>query len=605
MKRTAQYAPHSVAREDRADGTIILRSTNELGPAVRRTGDWLHRWAAEAPERTFLAERSGVGWREETYAGSLQKVQALACSLLGRGLGPETPILILSGNGVDHGLLSLAGQYVGIPVVPLAEQYSLIPEAHTRLLEVISLVQPKIVYAKDAEQFQAALALDRLAGIEAVASRPGSSNATPLGDLLIGDSSVDLQQAHDATGPDTLAKILMTSGSTSAPKGVLTTHRMLCVNQVQIADAFPFLRERPPRLVDWLPWNHTFGGSHNFNMMLANGGSLYIDDGKPLPGAFESSLENLTLMNGTLAFNVPIGYAMLLEALDKDHDLKRRFFEDLDLIFYSGASLPQNTWERLETMAMDVKGEVPLMTSAWGLTETAPAALAQQEPTTRAGVVGVPLTGVTVKLIPEDGSRYEIRVKGDNITPGYFKDAERTRDSFDDEGYLITGDAMALVDPADMNAGLRFDGRLAEDFKLQTGTWVRGAEVRNAVLGSLLPLASDLVITGEGRDAIGVFIFPNTEAIAQAGFDADQIANGALTCARLRNEICRRLTAYNSEHTGSSMRVSRAVVLSDPPSLGRGEMTAKGSLNARRILELRKDLLERLYAEGDGAVAKV
>ncbi|GGE38332.1 feruloyl-CoA synthase [Actibacterium pelagium] len=605
MKQTSEFCPHSVSREDRADGTILLRSNHALGPVAKNTGEWLHRWAEEAPERVFIAERSGAGWREESYQATLQKVRAIASSLLGRGMGPDTPIIIMSGNGVDHGLLSLAAQYVGVPTVPVAEQYSLIHGAHGRLQHAIELVRPKMAYVVDANQYAEALALDALSGIEVVASRPGQNQCvTPFDDLLKGDASVDLDTDHAQVTPDTVAKILMTSGSTSAPKGVLTTQRMMCVNQTQLADAMPFLRTRPPRLVDWLPWNHVFGGSHNFNMMLANGGSFYIDDGKPVKGLFDRTVENLSMITGTLCFNVPVGFGMLLGALKSDAELRQRFFADLDLIFYAGASLPQDVWQGFQQMAMDVKGEVPLMTSSWGLTETAPATMMQQEPIDRSGVVGVPLNGVTAKLIPDDEMRCEVRVKGPNITPGYFEEPEKTKEAFDEEGYFITGDAMVFVDPDDVSKGLKFDGRISEDFKLLTGTWVRAAQLRLDMLACLAPLASDLVITGADRNQIGVMVFPDKGELEREGFELTD-DNGAFRCKLLHGEIHRRLAERAREISGSSTKISRAIVLSEPASLPEGEITAKGNLNFRKVLTRRKDLLDRLYDDADPAVVTI
>jgi feruloyl-CoA synthase len=604
MKRTETYQPHRVNRDVRPDGTILLTSGHPLGPVAETTGDWLHKWAEEAPDRVFLAERSGSGWREENYASALQKVRAIASSLLARGLDGETPILIMSGNGADHGLLALAAQYAGIPAVPVAEQYALIPGAHDRLRHVIELVRPKLAYAVDAEEYGEALALDELADMEIVASRPGASRATPFDDLLKGDAAVDVDAAHADVGPDTVVKILMTSGSTSHPKGVPTTHRIMCVNQTQVADALPFLRERPPVIVDWLPWNHVFGGSHNFNMMLANGGSLYVDDGKPVKGKFERTLENLSMVTGTLAFNVPVGFSMLLNALRADESLRRRFFSDLDLVFYAGASLPQEVWQGFEEMAMEVKGSVPLMTSSWGLTETGPACLMQHEPAPESGIVGVPLTGVTAKLIPDEDMRCEVRVKGPNIMTGYFRDTEKTAESFDEEGYFITGDAMRFVDPEKPEKGLRFDGRISEDFKLLTGTWVRAAALRLDLLGCLAPFAADLVVTGQDRGEIGVLVFPNMEAVAEAGFDPRD-DGGALIDEGLAAEIAGLLAERAKTTTGSSTRVGRALIMAEPASLGDGELTAKGSLNARKILSRRAALLERLYDDADPATIRI
>lgn len=604
MNCISRYRPHNVLREERADGTVLLRSGYDLGPVAERTGDWLHHWAAEAPERVFLAERSGAGWRALTYGEVLEQVRAVAAALLARGMGPDTPIMVLSGNGADHGLLALAGQYAGIPVVPLAEQYSLIHGAHGRLRHAMELIGPKMAYTVDATLYAEALALDVFEGVEIVSSRPGASGATPFSDLLKGDAGADVDAAFAALTPDTVVKILMTSGSTSNPKGVMTTHRMMCANQAMIADSLPFLRDRPPVIVDWLPWNHVFGGSHNFNMMLANGGSLYIDDGKPVRGLFERSVENLGMIPGTALFNVPVGFSMMLEALRKDEALRRTVFSDLDMLFYAGASLPQDVWEGFERMALEARGAVPLMTSSWGLTETAPATMIQQEPTDRSGVVGVPMTGVTVKLLPDEDGRCEVRVKGPNIMPGYFRAPEKTAEAFDEEGFFITGDAMSFLDRDDPNKGMKFEGRISEDFKLTSGTWVRAAQLRLDVLACLGALAADLVVTGADRDEIGVMIFPNMAELQAKGFEV-AAQDGALSDSKLLSEIHRCLAERAREISGSSSRIARAMVLSEPPSMGEGEMTAKGNLNFRKVLSRRADLLARLYAEDDPCVARI
>ncbi|MGB0512244.1 MAG: feruloyl-CoA synthase [Paracoccaceae bacterium] len=602
MKRTSNFKPHDVSSEQRSDGTLLLRSNAEMGDVVDTSADWLHRWSEEAPERIFLAERSGAGWREETYQSTLQKVRAIAASLLARGMGPDTPILIMSGNGVDHGLLTLAAHYVGVPTAPIAEQYALIPAARERLEHAISLVKPRMAYVVDADKFAHAITIDALAGVEIVASDVGSqSGVTGMDTLLQGDSGVDIDAARGQVTPDSVVKILMTSGSTSAPKGVMTTQRMMCVNQTQIADSLPFLTERPPSVVDWLPWNHVFGGSHNFNMMLANGGSFYIDDGKPLKGLFDRTVENLKMVTGSLVFNVPVGFGMLLQALKSDQDLRQRFFQDLDMIFYAGASLPQDIWQGLEQMALDVKGEVPLMTSSWGLTETAPATMIQQEPTDRSGVIGVPMSGVTLKLVPEEDGRYEVRAKGPNIMPGYYNDPQKTAEAFDDEGYFVTGDAMVFVDPDNMNAGMRFDGRISEDFKLLTGTWVRATALRMSLLGHFAPLAADLVITGQDKSDIGVLIFPNKEAIETAGHALDDV-DGMLSDPSLLTALRDRLAAWNEANASSSTRIARAAFFAEPASLVDAEITAKGNLNFRKVLQRRSAILDHLYNGSHDAV---
>ena len=602
MKRTSNFKPHDVSSEQRSDGTLLLRSNAEMGDVVDTSADWLHRWSDDAPERIFLAERSGAGWREETYQSTLQKVRAIAASLLARGMGPDTPILIMSGNGVDHGLLTLAAHYVGVPTAPIAEQYALIPAARERLEHAISLVKPHMVYVVDADKFAHAITIDALSGVEIVASDVGSqSGVTGMGTLLQGDSGVDIDAARGQVTPDSVVKILMTSGSTSAPKGVMTTQRMMCVNQTQIADSLPFLTERPPSVVDWLPWNHVFGGSHNFNMMLANGGSFYIDDGKPLKGLFDRTVENLKMVTGSLVFNVPVGFGMLLQALKSDQDLRQRFFQDLDMIFYAGASLPQDIWQGLEQMAFDVKGEVPLMTSSWGLTETAPATMIQQEPTDRSGVIGVPMSGVTLKLVPEEDGRYEVRAKGPNIMPGYYNDPQKTAEAFDGEGYFVTGDAMVFVDPDNMNTGMRFDGRISEDFKLLTGTWVRATALRMSLLGHFAPLAADLVITGQDKSDIGVLIFPNKDAIEAAGYALDDL-DGVLSDTLLLTALRDRLAAWNAANASSSTRIARTAFFAEPASLVDAEITAKGNLNFRKVLQRRSAILDHLYIGSHDAV---
>jgi feruloyl-CoA synthase len=597
LRRTEGLAPQSVTRATRADGAIILTSDIALGPVVRVTADWLRRWAAEAPSRVALAERSGPGWREVSYGELLPTVQAIAAALVARGIGPGRNVAALSGNGIDHALLSLACQYVGAPFAPMAEQYSLIPGAHGRLRHVLDMMEPALVYVADAVQYSDALAIAAAPGREVVATRP-AAGATPFADLLRGGDGAAAEAAHGLVGPDTLAKVLFTSGSSSAPKGVRTTQGMMCVNQTQLADCLPFLRTHPPRVLDWLPWNHVFGGSHNFNMMLANGGGFYIDDGKPTPTGFKRSLENLSMRPGTLSFNVPVAFAMLVDELRRNQDLKQRYFAELDLIFYAGATLPQEVWEGLEDFAMEICGAAPLMCSSWGMTETAPAVLLVHEPIDRAAVIGAPVPGVQIKLIPDDAMRCEIRVKGPNVMPGYFKNEAKTAESFDDEGFLITGDAVRFVDEGNPSAGLTFDGRISEDFKLLTGTWVHAGKLRGAAHAGLAPLAQDLVICGANRGEVGVLIF----AVDPMGATSD---GGALVGAALADAVRARLAAMAAHATGSSTRVARALVLAEAPSVEGQEITAKGNLNPARVQTRRADLVARLYDDSDPATVRI
>nr|WP_255599286.1 feruloyl-CoA synthase [Hasllibacter sp. MH4015] len=554
-----------------------------LGPVVKRTTDWLDHWAETTPDAVFIAERAGDGWREVSYATARDQARAMAVGLLDMGLGPIRPLLIVTGNSVNHALLALAAQYAGVPFAPVAEQYAAIPAARAQLDHIARLIRPAAVFAEDG------------AALSEVFDREALRDARPLMAHGPGRTLDDLAGVAGALDvsvtPDSVAKILMTSGSTSAPKGVLTTHRMMCTNQAQIAACLPFLTRRPPVLVDWLPWNHVFGGSHNFNLVLANGGALYIDGGKPIPALIGKTIENNRIKQGTISFNVPVGFAALRDAMRGDREFARAFFEDLDMLFYAGASLPQDVWADLEAMARDVRGDMPLFTSSWGLTETAPAALLQHEPTDRSGVVGVPLPGVDVKLIPTD-DRYEVRVKGPSIFTGYLNDPARTEEAFDDEGYFRTGDAMAFVDPANPNQGLRFDGRISEDFKLMTGTWVRAAALRLDVLSALKGLAQDVIVTGDGRAEIGILIVP-----APALRDSARDDGEALLPADPM-PIVQALSAFTG---GSSTRITRALVLSEPPSMADGEITAKGNLNFAKIKARRADVIDRLYDDADPA----
>ncbi|MEI4472229.1 feruloyl-CoA synthase [Frigidibacter sp. MR17.24] len=601
-RTVTRYLPHSVIREDRADGTILLRSGHDLPPVARNSGEWLHRWAAEAPYRVAVAEREGPGWRNVTYADLLRFVRRAASGLLARGLGPDDCIAILSGNGVDHLILSLAAQYVGIPFVPLAEQYALIPEAHARLVYVLDKTRPRLAFADDAGRYAAALALPELAGAEVVCSRAEGAGrpVTPMLALLSHALHPGLDAAHAAVGPDTLAKIMFTSGSSADPKGVMTTQRMMCVNQAQMARVMPYLDDAPPRLTDWLPWNHVFGGSHNVNMMLAHGGTLHVDSGKPTARGFAETLANRDAYPGTLAFNVPVGYAMITEAMEADPALRRRILKDVDLIFYAGASLPQDVWDRIERHMIEVRGGLPMMASSWGLTETAPACVMVHEPIGRSGVIGVPLPAVEIKLIPDAEMRCEIRVRGPNVMPGYYKDPERTAAAFDDEGFFITGDAVRFVDPDDPRLGLVFDGRVSEDFKLQTGTWVQAGALRMAALKAVTGLAQDVVICGHDRGEVGLFVFP-LPGLARP----EVTARGAVTDPVLMARIETALRAMNAGATGSAKRVTRALILAEPPSVAGQEITDKGSLNIKKILTRRADLLERLYDNEDPALIRV
>ncbi len=601
-QRGPRYRPQRVDLDRRPDGTLLLRAPHAIGPVADSVGAWLDHWAAAAPNRVAVAERSGEGWRTVNYRDLLEQVRAVGAALLGRGLGDGGRIAFLSGNGVDHMILALAAQYVGAVAVPIAEQYARLPEAADRLAGVLAKVRPQMAFVASAAPFARALATPELADVEIVAvdGEGAGRPVTRFDTLLAGDAAADVDAAHAGIGHDTVAKILFTSGSSSAPKGVVTTHGMLCVNQAQVAAAWPFLADRPPRLLDWLPWNHVFGGSKNVNLVLAHGGSLYIDDGKPTPAGFARTCENIRAHAGTVSFNVPVAYALLVAAAETDRALRRRFFGDLDLLFYAGASMAAPIWEKLEQYCLEESGRLPLMASSWGMTETAPSCVMVQEPVGRSGIIGVPLPGVEVKLVPDADLRCEMRVRGPNVMGGYLDDPERTAGAFDEEGFLLTGDAVRFADPADPSRGLVFDGRVGEDFKLSTGTWVHVGRLRLDAMRELRGVAADVVVCGHDRAEIGLFVFPD-RALAE-GLPA---TDGAIVDAGLQRALAERLHLVNADATGSSRRIARALVLSEPPSVSGHEITEKGSLNVANVLKRRAALLARLYDDADPAVVRL
>lgn len=584
------------------DQALYLSTRVPLDPVAARSADWLHRWADEAPDRVWLTERVGEDWREITYAQGLAHVRAIAAGLIAREMGPDTPIAIMSGNGIDHALLSYGAQYAAVPTVPMAEQYALIEQAHGRLAYIVNKVKPAMVFADDAGRYRAALALDLFDGVEILCSTPEGAPrpVTTMADLLASPVGPEVDARLATVGPATLAKILFTSGSSSDPKGVLTTQGMMCANQAQKASVLPFLKDRPPRICDWLPWNHVFGGSHNTNMMLAHGGTLVIDNGKPTKALFGETIRNVIERPGTLSFNVPVGFSMLVHEMEHNLPLREAYFRELDMIFYAGASLPQDIWTRLEDMAREVRGRLPLMISSWGMTETAPSTLMVHEPIGRSGVIGVPLPGTEIKLIPDDEMRCELRVKGPNVMAGYYHDSDKSAAAFDAEGFLISGDAVRFVDADDPDRGLVFDGRVSEDFKLLTGTWVQAGKLRLDALEALRGLAQDLVICGHDRDAIGMLIFALPDHV-----HGNNSSEGAVIDPILQAEIEERMREMAHSSTGSAKRISRALILSEPASLKEGEITDKGSLNPRKIITRRATLLERLYDNEDPALIRV
>jgi feruloyl-CoA synthase len=639
----AIFADPVTTSERLGDGSVILRSGIPLAPYAGSMAALFRAAAAAHPDRVLVAQRDAGGWRKVTYAAARRQVDGLAQGLLDRCGAAARPVMILSGNSVEHLLLTLACYTAGLPAVPVSTAYSLLASDHSTLRAMADLVGPAVVFADDGDAYAAAL---RAAGgtgangdagprpaVVTMSGRAGDRGVTAFGELAGTAVTSGLAERADAVGPGTIAKIIFTSGSTGQPKGVLTTHQMMCANQQMIRQTWPFLTREPPVLLDWLPWSHTFGGSHNVNQVIANAGTLWIDDGRPAPGMIERTVRNLADVSPTVYYSVPAGYAALLPFLERDRDLAAAFFARLRLVFFAGAALPQRLWDAIGELAASVGSAAP-MTTSWGTTETAPAATSAHFASGRADCIGVPLPGVDVKLAPA-GDRLEIRVRGPNVTPGYAGRPDLTEAAFDADGFYRTGDAVALVDSGDPNAGLRFDGRIAEDFKLATGTWVRVGTLRPALLSAAGGLLQDAVLTGQDAGFIGALCWLSPQRAAQvagagdgaspagpAALAADpaalvadpaaQVADPAALVAdpaalvadpAVRTEAAKALDRYNAGRTGTSQQIRRLILLAEPPSLADGEITDKSYLNQRAVLRRRAGLVAALHASDPPAEA--
>jgi feruloyl-CoA synthase len=580
-------APPRITSRPSQDGGQILRSEMPLEPYEASLGVLLRRWAQDAPDRTFLAERGADGeWQSVTWGEANARASAIAQALLDRGLGPDRMLMILSGNSVDHALLTLAGFLAGVPVVPVSPAYSLMSADYGKVRHIADLVKPGLVFAQG-DAFQKVLQTVDFGGAEVFTELPSADPTGAVDDALA------------RVGPESVAKVLFTSGSTAMPKGVLNTHGMLCSNQQSLAQIWPFTEATPPVLVDWLPWNHTFGGNHNFNHVLKRGGTIYIDGGRPAPPLIPITVRNLTEVAPTIYFNVPAGYGALLPFLENDAELRARFFERLELIFYAAAALPQDLWTRLENVAIQERGEPVRMTSAWGLTETSPLATSAHFPIDRAGVIGVPIPGVEIKLVPFEG-KFEMRVKGPNVTRGYLGQPELSAKAFDEDGWYRTGDAGKLQDPDDPNAGLVFDGRVVEDFKLTTGTFVSVGNLRPAVLASASPLLMDAVVCGHDRDYVALLAWLNVGAAREIAGAPEAELGELVRSPAIAEALRAKLRAHNAANPASSTRVCRVVLLAEPPSLDANEITDKGYVNQRAALTRRACDVDALFAEPPG-----
>src|ERR1700716_992127 len=602
--RPISFGNPTVNVERRNDGTIYLRPKTPLGDYPARLTDRLHHWANAEPNRVFMAERdAGRGWREITYAQLLDSSRRIASALLARGLSAERPIVILSGNSIDHALIAFGALHAGIPFCPVSPAYSLVSKDFGKLGFVTKLLTPGLVFADDAEKFAGALIANVPADTEIASSRgrlPGR-DLTMLSDLLATPEHPRLDAAHDAIGPDTIAKFLLTSGSTGNPKAVINTQRMICANQVILRETLAFLKDEPPVIVDWLPWTHTFGGNHNIGRTLLNGGSMYLDEAKPTPGGIAQTIRNLREISPTVYFNVPKGYESLLPYLRDDAALRAKFFGRLHAMFFSGAALSPFVWNSLDELAVQETGfRVPMLTGL-GATETSPFFMSVRPLTSRSGHVGLPVSGNDAKLIPNNG-KIEVRAKGPNVTPGYWRQPELTAAAFDDEGFYKFGDALKPVVPDDFSAGFDFDGRIAEDFKLASGTWVSVGPLRARFVAACAPLVRDVVIAGINRDEVSALVVLDLDGcrLIDPALPSGDLKAAAADPA-IRQAFAERLKQFAADATGSSTRITRAILLDTPLSIDRGEVTDKGSINQRAVLDHRSRLIDELYSSTPAA----
>jgi feruloyl-CoA synthase len=606
-RAAAQYRPlhFGVTRavmSEGANGVSYLKAEQPLQPCALRLTDQLVHWAQTAPERTFLAQRvknadgTKGDWRRISYAQALDGARRIGQALLARGLSAERPVVILSENDIEHALLALGCLYAGVPYSPSSPAYSTISQDFGKLRHVLGTLTPGLVFASSGVRYSTAILAVVGADVEVVTTSgavPGRAT-TPFAELLATVATPAIDAAMQATGPETIAKFLFTSGSTKLPKAVINTQGMWCANQQQMRQSMPVLTELPPVLVDWLPWNHTFGGNHNFGMVLYNGGTLYIDEGKPTTALIGETLRNLREVAPTLYFNVPTGYEAIANAMKTDLVLRKNFLSKVSMFFYAGASLAQPVWDSLYDSEEAEIGERIVMTCGFGMTESGPFGLFVTSPDVKAGELGLPTPGLELKLVPNQG-KTEARYRGPNITPGYWRAPEETVAHFDDEGFYCTGDAVKWIDENNIHLGMRFDGRIAEDFKLATGTFVSVGPLRAKITGAGAPYVQDVVITGLDQHEVGAMIFTTPSVRALSGLAADAPLSEVLASAPVLAHFQKVVNELARTATGSANRIARLILLAQPPSLDLGEITDKGSINQRAVLQHRAALVQALH----------
>lgn len=588
-----------VRSETRSDGSILVWTEEELAAYPRCITERFMHWAATAPDRVWMAERTVSRDIEEiTYAEAARKIRAIASVLVARNLSPEKPLLILSGNSIAHALMALAAQHVGVPSAALAPAYSQSGGDYLKFRDVVRQLTPGMIFADNASVFAPAIeaVIDQDVPVVSVEGHVSGRENIRLDDLTSAAPSAQMEAEHAKVGPDTVAKFLFTSGTTGSPKAVIQTQRMICSNPQMDAQCYLFMNDEPPTVVDWAPWNHTASGNRVFHIVIYFGGTYYIDDGRPTPKDIGRTIENLREFSPTWYFNVPLGYQMLLDAMETDLQLRDTFFAKLKMLFYAGAGMSQSVWDRLTRVAQEmIPGGVPLCTG-FGATETGPSALLWHRKEDRAGNLGVPLPGVIFKLVP-DGDKLEGRVKGPSVTPGYWRNTKLTTEAFDEEGFYRFGDAFRFVEDGNAAAGFYFDGRVAENFKLASGTWVAVGPLRARLADDLKGLATDTVIAGEGHNELGALVLPDWAALKTLAGDRSLEGEALLNHPAVRRVTTERLRDHANRATGSASRVMRVMFIDVPLSFDKGEVTDKGSINQRAVLRNRADLVDCLWSD--------
>ena len=601
--RPLKFGVTRVTLRDGAPGTHYLSADQQLQPFAHRMTDRLQHWAQTKPDQIFMARRvkqadGSLGeWKHITYAHAWQTARSIAQGLIHRGLSVERPVVILSENSLEHALLALGCMLAGVPFVPTSPPYSLISVDYDKLKHVLQTVTPGLVFASDARYAKAiAATVERDMEVVMVEGAVDGRMVTPFESLCATIATPAVDAAIAATGPDTIVKFLFTSGSTKMPKAVINTQRLWCANQQQMAQSMPVLAEKELVLVDWLPWNHTFGGNHNVGMVLYHGGTLYIDDGKPTPALIGETLRNLREIAPTVYFNVPTGFEAIANAMQTDDLLRKTLLSRVQMFFYAGAALAQPIWDSLYESQEREVGERIVMGTGLGMTESGPFGIFVTNPFVHAGDLGVPAPGLELKLVDMQG-KTEVRYRGPNITPGYWRNAEETAGAFDEEGFFKTGDAVKWIDETDVHLGLKFDGRIAEDFKLATGTFVSVGPMRGKIIAAGAPYIQDVVITGLNMKEVGAMVFPTAAVRALSGMAADAPLSDVLASAPVLAKFQNIVNELAKTATGSANRIARLCLLSEPPTIDKGEVTDKGSINQRSVLTHRADTVTALHAD--------